>query len=183
MVTKAPTLERFNSAEISLGNGPFYRGIADINLPVGPTSAIRLNVMGQDFDTVGRDLVEQKRWGVAPSIGIGLGTDTQFTLSYMHQEEDNRPDYGLPYVFGKPAPVSLDTFYGLSDDYEDVTVDLLTAKLDHVATDWLKVSNTLRAGYYTRDATTTAPRVMRPSGRRCRRSGSIAAARAWTARR
>ncbi|HYI71523.1 MAG TPA: TonB-dependent siderophore receptor, partial [Skermanella sp.] len=164
MVTKAPTLERFNSAEISLGNGPFYRGTADINLPVGPTSAIRLNVMGQDSDTVGRDLVEQKRWGVAPSIGIGLGTDTQFTLSYLHQEEDNRPDYGLPYVFGKPAPVSLDTFYGLSDDYEDVTVDLLTAKLDHIATDWLKVSNTLRAGYYTRDATTTAPRVNAPIG-------------------
>ena len=105
MVTKAPTLERFNSAEISLGNGPFYRGTADINLPVGPTSAIRLNVMGQDSDTVGRDLVEQRRWGVAPSIGIGLGTDTQFTLSYLHQEEDNRPDYGLPYVFGRPAPV------------------------------------------------------------------------------
>ncbi|MGF7209430.1 catecholate siderophore receptor [Skermanella aerolata] len=164
MVTKAPTLERFNSAEISLGNGPFYRGTADVNLPVGPTSAIRLNVMGQDSDTVGRDLVEQRRWGVAPSIGIGLGTDTQFTLSYLHQEEDNRPDYGLPYVFGRPAPVSLDTFYGLSDDKEDVTVDLLTAKLDHVATDWLKVSNTLRAGYYTRDATTTAPRVNAPIG-------------------
>ena len=40
-----------------------------------------------------------------------------------------------------------------------MTVDLLTAKLDHIATDWLKLSNTLRAGYYTRDATTTAPRV------------------------
>ena len=93
-----------NSAEISLGNGPFYRGTADVNLPVGPTSAMRLNVMGQDLNTVGRDLVEQKRWGVAPSIGIGLGTDTQFTLSYMHQEEDNRPDYGLPYVFGGRPP-------------------------------------------------------------------------------
>ena len=146
MVTKAPTLERFNSAEISLGNGPFYRGTADLNLPVGLTTAVRLNVMGQDSDTVGRDLAEQRRWGVAPSIGIGLGTDTQFTLSYLHQQEDNRPDYGLPYVFGRPAPVSIDTFYGLRDDYEDVTVDLLTAKLDHVATDWLKLSNTLQDG-------------------------------------
>ena len=159
MVTKAPTLERSNNAEISFGNGPFYRGTADLNLPVGLTTAVRLNVMGQASDTVGRDLAEQRRWGVAPSIGIGLGTDTQFTLSYLHQEENNRPDYGLPYVFGRPAPVSLDTFYGLTDDNEDVTVDLLTAKLDHVATDWLKLSNTLRAGYYTRDATTTAPRV------------------------
>jgi catecholate siderophore receptor len=150
MVTKAPTLERANNAEISLGNGPFYRGTADLNLPVGPASAIRLNVMGQDSDTVGRDLAEQRRWGVAPSIGIGLGTDTQFTLSYLHQEEDNRPDYGLPYVFGRPAPVSIDTFYGLTDDNEDVAVDLLTVKLDHVATDWLKLSNTLRAGYYTK---------------------------------
>jgi catecholate siderophore receptor len=164
MVTKAPTLERANSAEISLGNGPFYRGTADLNLPVGLTTAVRLNVMGQDSDTVGRDLAEQRRWGVAPSIGIGLGTDTQFTLSYLHQEEDNRPDYGLPYVFGRPAPVSLDTFYGLTDDNEEVTVDLLTAKLDHVATDWLKLSNTLRAGYDTRDATTVAPRVNAPIG-------------------
>ena len=113
-----------------------------------------------------------------------MGTDTQFTLSYLHQEEDNRPDYGLPYVFGRPAPVSLDTFYGLTDDYEDVTVDLLTAKLDHVATDWLKLSNTLRAGYYTRDATTVgAARQCARSGRRCRRSGSRAPVQAWTATR
>lgn len=80
MVTKAPTLEHANNAEISLGNGPFYRGTADLNLPIGLTTAVRLNVMGQDSDTVGRDLAEQRRWGVAPSIGVGLGTDTQFTL-------------------------------------------------------------------------------------------------------
>ena len=183
MVTKAPTLERANNAEISLGNGPFYRGTADLNLPVGLTTALRLNVMGQDSDTVGRDLAEQRRWGVAPSIGIGLGTDTQFTLSYLHQEENNRPDYGLPYVFGRPAPVSIDTFYGLKDDYEDVTVDLLTAKLDHVATDWLKLSNTFRTGYYTRDATTTAPRVTAVAGTPLSEIRSRGAGPAWTARR
>ncbi|WP_158044993.1 TonB-dependent receptor [Skermanella pratensis] len=164
LVTKTPTMERSNNAEISLGNGPFFRGTADLNMPVGPTAAVRLNVMGQDSDTVGRDLVEQKRWGIAPSIGLGLGTDTRFTLSYLHQEEDNIPDYGLPYVFGRPAPVDIDTFYGLRDDFEDVQVDLVTAKLDHVATDWLKLSNTLRAGYYSRDATTTAPRVNAAAG-------------------
>jgi catecholate siderophore receptor len=164
IVTKMPNLERSGQAIGSLGTGPFYRGTVDLNTPIGEHTAVRLNAMAQDSETVGRDVAEQSRWGFSPSIGFGLGTDTSLTLSWMHQEENNIPDYGLPFVFGKPAPVDTDSFYGLRDDFEDVQVDLLTAKLNHVATDWLMLSNVLRAGFYNRDATATAPRVTAAAG-------------------
>ena len=156
MVTKAPTLERANSAEISLGNGPFYRGTADLNLPVGLTTAVRLNVMGR---------IPTRSGAIWPSSGAGVW------LRLSGSGLVPIPSLPCPICIRRgiartmaclclraSGPVSLDTFYGLTDDNEEVTVDLLTAKLDHVATDWLKLSNTLRAGYYTRDATTVAPR-------------------------
>ena len=56
-----------------------------------------------------------------PPFAFGIGTDTTFTLKYLHQQEDDLPDYGIPFLFGKPAPVPRDTFYGLPTDdrYQD----------------------------------------------------------------
>ena len=36
----------------------------------------------------------------------GLGTNTQLSLHFLHQSEDNIPDFGVPIVRGRPAPGS-----------------------------------------------------------------------------
>jgi len=37
------------------------------------------------------------------------------TLSYIEEEENNLPDYGIPFIDGKPAVVDRNNYYGLVD--------------------------------------------------------------------
>jgi catecholate siderophore receptor len=158
-VSKVPQLAPGYGGTFSLGNGLYLRGTADINQPITPTIALRVNLMAHKDDLVGRDVAEQKRFGFAPSISFGLGTPTQLTLSYLVQGEDNIPDYGVPYVNGRPARVDRNNFYGFArEDYERTLLNLGTAQLDHRFNDMFSVRNTLRYSHNDREHETTAPR-------------------------
>src|SRR6185437_15358246 len=79
-VSKTPFLEDKYSAHAEAGNGDHVRATADLNYVLGDTSALRLNLMLTDTGVVDRDLTHSTRWGIAPSIAFGLGTDTSVTL-------------------------------------------------------------------------------------------------------
>jgi catecholate siderophore receptor len=159
-VSKVPQLAPSYGGTFSLGNGLYLRGTADINQPITPTIAFRVNLMAHKDDLVGRDVAEQKRFGFAPSISFGLGTPTQLTLSYLVQRENNIPDYGVPYVDGAPARVDRKNFYGLvHEDYEQTLLNLGTARLDHRFNDTFSLRNTLRFSHNDREHEVTAPRV------------------------
>ncbi|HEY4276553.1 MAG TPA: TonB-dependent siderophore receptor [Rhizomicrobium sp.] len=159
-VSKTPFLGDRYSLGLEGGNGDHVRGTADLNYQLSDTAAVRLNLMLTDTGVVDRDLVHSHRWGVAPSIALGLGTDTTFTLSYVHQQTSARPDYGVVVVsppnsvYAKPATefgVPRNTFPGLSADYDKNSADLITTKLTHNATDWLTLENDTRVAAYSRD--------------------------------
>jgi len=94
-----------------------------------------------------------------PTIALGLGTDTQWSLSYMHQHTDAIPDYGL-VVAQRPGqliaePVSeygvpRNTFTGFNTDEDRNDADLVTMRIAHQATRWLTVSNDTRVASYSR---------------------------------
>ncbi|OAI56149.1 hypothetical protein AYO49_04805 [Verrucomicrobiaceae bacterium SCGC AG-212-N21] len=151
--------------------------------PSGPTSgaALRLNGLYHSQDIAGRDYVEEERWGIAGSLAFGLGTDTRLTLSYFHLQQDNQPDYGIPWVPGsitnattgesvpitprlkkyvdKAPPVPFHNYYGSTErDYEEIQTDIATAVIEHDFNDSFRVRNTFRAGRTTRDSIITAPR-------------------------
>jgi len=108
-----------------------------------------------------RDHVTNQRYGIAPSITFGLGGNTQFTLGYLHQQEDNVPDFGVPFIAGRPANVPLRTFYGLSNvDRERYTTDVITGTFQHRFNDAITLRNTTRYGNYERDINATAPRIV-----------------------
>jgi catecholate siderophore receptor len=158
-VSKVPQLTRSYAGTFSPGNGIYLRGTADINQPITPTVGLRVNLMAHNDDIVGRDIAEQKRLGFAPSISFGLGTPTQLNLSYLIQGEDNIPDYGVPYVNGKPARVGRDNFYGFArEDYEKTLLNVGTARLDHRFNDTFSLRNTLRYSHNDREHEVTAPR-------------------------
>ena len=116
--------------------------------------------MGQHVSQAERAHVTNDRFGVAPSVTWGLGTNTQLTLHYLHQQEDNIPDYGLPWLNGRPAPVARSNFYGTSGvDHERLTTDVLTARLSHRFNDTATLRNTFRFANYDRDLDATAPRI------------------------
>ena len=159
--SKAPVLDRFAAATAAGGSGDFRRVTGDLNLQIGSTSAVRVNLMAHGQDAVGRDLVKADRWGAAAALGLGLGTDTTFTLGWLHQQDDRIPDYGVPTLtppgetFAQPvtelAEVDRATFYGFAHDYDDTTADMVTARFNHTASDWLTLSNDTRVGVYSRE--------------------------------
>jgi len=150
-VTKAPRLTPNYTFTGTEGTGPFSRAAIDINQPVADTAAFRLNGMFTDAGVVDRDETHLRRWGAAPSFTIGLGTPTQFNASYYYFGDNNLPDYGFPYVFGKPADVNRSNFYGLIDrDFEKDQVHIGTFKVEHAIGDDIRLRNTLRYASYAR---------------------------------
>ena len=159
--SKVPMLDRFIAGTGSIGSGDFRRFVGDVNLPIGDTTAFRVNFMAHGQEVVSRDLVKADRWGIAPTIGFGLGTNTTFTLALLHQQEDRIPDYGVPTLtppgetYAQPVTELTDvdraTFYGFSRDYDDTTADVVTARLNHRAADWVTLSNDMRVGVYSRE--------------------------------
>ena len=103
LVSKAPASIATSAATLNLGTDDTRRVTADVNVPLerlglGERTAFRLNFLAHDSGVAGRDVVENERWGVAPSLAFGLGTPTRLTLSYFKLKQDNISDYGIPWV-------------------------------------------------------------------------------------
>ncbi|MGE3936514.1 MAG: TonB-dependent receptor, partial [Rhodospirillaceae bacterium] len=157
--SKLPTLENFQAGTAAIGMGLFLRGTVDVNRKISDTIAVRLNAMATDQEIVDRDRTESERWAVAPSVAFGLGTNTTFSLAYLHVHDDRIPDYGVPIVIapgdtvGKPVTehgVDRSNWYGTVTDRDETTQDQLTARFQHKANDWFTVYNDTRLGFYDR---------------------------------
>ena len=158
-ISKTPFLKDRYSAAVEGGNGDHFRATTDLNYAFSDTGAVRLNLMYTDTGVVDRDFAHSTRWGIAPMIALGLGTDTQWSLAYMHQHTDAHPDYGLP-VAQRPGqliaePVSeygvpRNTNLQFNTDIDRNDADIVTMKISHQATPWLTLSNDTRAAWYTR---------------------------------
>jgi catecholate siderophore receptor len=160
-VSKTPRLEGFYDGTASAGSGPYFRGTTDINQPLSPTIALRVNAMAQHADIVARDHVEVTRQGFAPTLTLGLGTPTQMTFSYFFQREDNIPDYGFSFFHGKPVRVDRDTWYGLTkDDYEKTYANIATISLNHRFSDDLNLRSAFRYSNVRRDLDTSIPQTL-----------------------
>ena len=168
--SKAPTNENFGAASLSFGTASQKRATADINRKFSDTGAVRLNVMAQDSGVPGRDHVTNDRWGIAPSVSFGLGTPTRLTFSYLHVQQNNRPDGGLPttgldgYYLAQLAArggngprVDTGNYYGWMSDHDKVKADMLTARIEHDFSPDLKLSNVTRWGRSRQDLVITAP--------------------------
>lgn len=158
-ISKEAKLEDFVRTEASGGNGPLYRGTLDVNRQINETSAFRFNAMGNKQDILDRDTVKSDRWGVAGSLGLGIGTDTSWFLDYVHQSNNRTPDFGQPMVtrsatdvrrpvaeFGVPR----NYYYGKDSDIDKSNVDMLTSRFSTEANDWLTIKNDTRISRYDR---------------------------------
>src|SRR5690606_31043967 len=121
----------------------FKRATADLNVPLGKTTAVRLNAMIQDNESH-RDYVENGRFGFAPSVRFGINTPTEVTLSYQYLRTRDVPDYGIVHLFGRPAPVDPSNFYGFpTRDYDHLDTHIATLRVDHRFSEALSLRNTL----------------------------------------
>ncbi len=177
LVSKQPKLEDSFDASLGIGSARYKRGTIDWNRQLGDTSAFRLNVMGLDSNQAGRDVVENNRWGVAPSLAWGLGTENRVYLNYLHVKQTNVPDGGVPTIglpgysapsastsfLGTAGRVDTNNFYGTASDHDYVTTDMATLRLEHDFNADTTVRNTTRWARTTQDYLLTSFLVSAPS--------------------
>lgn len=147
-VSKAPTLAPLWSGTLMAGSNDLVRGTADLDQPIGESAAIRLNAMAEHSKVTDRDNVRNSRWGIAPSIAVGIGGPDSVTASYLHQEEHNIPDVGIPFIDGRPAKVPRNLDYGLTSDRATANVDIGTLRYRHEFSADVAISDTLRYADY-----------------------------------
>jgi catecholate siderophore receptor len=146
-VSKAPTLSPFESFTAILGTNNLYRVTADVDLGLSPSAALRFNAMDESSEVADRDYVKNRRWGVAPSLALGIGEDNSLTIVLLHQQENDVPDSGIPFLGSRPAPVPRDAYYGLTSDRTTTRDDIGTVRFKHdfdgsaVFTDTLRYAN------------------------------------------
>lgn len=176
-VSKMAHLQDSTTLNTTVGTSNLYRGTVDTNQQLGEHSALRLNGMWNSNDVAGRDNVFQSRYGIGASLAMGLGTDTRFTLNYMRQEENNLPDFGIPFVptngtfvggYGylnsyanQIAPVNYNTSFARRNyDFQKIQTDMITAIFEHDFSSTLKFRNTTRWSRNHYDARVAAPRFV-----------------------
>lgn len=180
LVSKMPTADRFAAVSGSLGTDDYKRATLDVNQPINDLVGVRVAAMWHDQDIAGRDALYSKRWGVAPSIKIGLDGPTSLTIGYYHLETDELPDSGIPYLYTSGnVPVGVtetapadkfttisgaavdrprDAFYGLkSRDFRKTNVNNLTARVQHEFDGGVTLRNTSRFGRSTQGYVWTQP--------------------------
>ena len=131
---------------VSAGTDDYARLTADVNKDLSEHSALRINAMGHRNDVAGRDYEQFERWGIAPSLAFGLDTDTTVTLSYLYQNDDNVPQYGVPFYDGRPlAGVDSSSYFGYHNiDRQEIDTNAFTTIIDHRFNDALSLRNLSR---------------------------------------
>jgi catecholate siderophore receptor len=145
IVTKRPKADDAYVATAGVGTDNYYRATVDLNKRVSDMVAFRLNAMWHRNDVPGRDIEDYKRWGVAPSVTFGIDSPTSLTLQYSHQEDDNVPQYGVPYYNGRVPGVSRSDYFGYRNvDKQTINVDQFTGIFEHAFGDTVSVRNLAR---------------------------------------
>ena len=170
MVSKTPKLGDFLNGGFTYGSDQTRRYTVDVNRQFLDTAAFRLNLMSHEQNVAGRESVNYDRWGVAPSLTFGLGTENRLNLSYYHLESNDLPDSGIPYGYSNSSKTAVHAhdkpddggdsknFYGLKDrDFRKTRVDISTISFEHDFNDAMTLKNTFRHGNTGQDYILTQP--------------------------
>ena len=163
LVTKTPQADNLTVLEAGVGTDDYYRATVDSNVRVSDLIAVRVTGMFHRNDYPGRDVERYKRWGIAPSITIGMDSPTRLTLSYVHQEDNNTPIYGVPFYItatnNGPVPgIDRSDYFGIENlDRQKITLDQATMRFEHDFSDGVSVRNLTRWQRVHQPSVTSAP--------------------------
>jgi catecholate siderophore receptor len=156
-ITKKPSLTPANEVDVSTTTNGLVRTTADLNQPLSDTSAFRINAMAQDGDATTRNQSHVQDYGIAPSLQFGIGTPTTVTLSALLQHNNDQPDYGVPALNGRPAPVGRNTAYGFNSDNTTSDIGFFEGVIRHKITADTTIRNQTTYNDVKTDAIETAP--------------------------
>lgn len=178
LVIKSPQQRNFVTGEFTAGTAPGARAVVDGNWQLSDHAAFRLNVLGDTGHVAGRDeAVDYHKFGIAPSLSLGLGTATRLNLNYYHLDDRGMPDYGIPLNPNTGAPTHgapHKAFYGLEDrDFRETTTDIGTLTIEHDLSSNLVLRNMTRSGRSTNSYVATAPNGASPVFAEVNQAGTL----------
>jgi catecholate siderophore receptor len=150
LTTKRPAARSEATLGAAIGTDNYQRVTADVNRMIGDSAAFRVNAMAHRNDIPGRDVEQNERWGIAPSLTLGLNGPTRLTFLFAHQEDNNTPQYGIPYALNVmnngplPGADPSDYFGYRNIDTQESTVDAFTTIIEHNFSEDLSVRNLTR---------------------------------------
>jgi catecholate siderophore receptor len=176
MQTKAPHETSAYAVTYGYGSGGLNRTTVDLNQDLAFSahdswlgrSAVRLNALWEDGGVAGREIVTRKNQSVAPSIALGLNTQTRVTGAVQITRQDNVPDYGIPGSAWSDTqlapttviatqPVNSRNFYGsVGYDFDKVEQQSYTGRVEHDINSNLTIRNQTRYNETHRTAVITA---------------------------
>lgn len=157
--TKQAKLSNFAEVSGTVGSDGRLRTTLDDNTKLSDDSALRVNVFAQDLQTT-RDVMQNKDFGVAPTLRLGIGSQTEITLSALLQHNSDMPDYGVQSLNGHPITASRDTYYGLASDLTTQDIEMLNGVVKHTINDTWTLRNQTQLNRYTTDAQETAAHAL-----------------------
>ena len=163
-ISKKPEARDRGEVEATIGTDGYFRSTGDYNKALSDSAAFRVTAFGQQIEST-RDVTKQKDAGVAPSVRLGIGTPTEFSVSALVQRNRDIPDYGFPFVtttgagtVRKPIDAPANNYYGYADDQFNQDINVASLTLQHKASS----ATTLRTRLQVSEGRTQAranPRV------------------------
>src|SRR5690606_1947694 len=137
--------------EVAFQFGSFdkKRLTGDLNVKIAENSAIRLVALAEESRSF-RYPQDVDQRAIAPTLPLGIGTATEFSLSYYYLKTHDGTDYGEPALWlrdiggdANMPPVSPRKYYGFANhDYAEHETHIATARIDHRINETLSIHNT-----------------------------------------
>lgn len=187
LVSKRPTGRSRTVVQAGIGTDNYYRATVDADQKLSDSVGVRLNAMYHHNDVPGREVEKSERWGVMPSVTFGLDAPTKLSVIYLHQEDNNIPQYGVPYVTstnngftGQVPGTSRSAYYGFRNlDRQDSNLDQGTAIFEQELSSRISLRNLTRYQDVTQysiadgpEGTFCLPTGLQASGLACTAAGS-----------
>ncbi|MBT5518586.1 MAG: TonB-dependent siderophore receptor [Rhodobiaceae bacterium] len=147
---KARLGDPFQDVDIRLDSFGGTHLAADVNLPVGKTTALRVNAYGETLDG-DRDFYDGERSGINPTLKINLSPQTTLDLSYERMDHERFIDRGIVTSRETGAPVAAlrDTVFGsATDNISTLEADVWRARVTRMYSDKTTGALTLHYGDY-----------------------------------
>ncbi len=166
-VSKTPLLTDRHKVTGSVGTDSYLEATGDFNKRLGETTAIRVNVMHRDegswrSNPASGTEAELHREGLAASLGLGISTDDEFTLSHLVTTVDDNPDYGISFDAATRRPgttFSPGTFWGSGLNFDEGETRITTATYSHRFSPKSEWRTQLRHAEYERSYWARTPRL------------------------
>ncbi|MCB5184804.1 TonB-dependent siderophore receptor [Methylobacillus gramineus] len=157
-ITKKPVDKAMANLTMTLGSYDSQRYEADVNQPLADNVGFRINAARQKADGFRQQNFIDREF-IAPSLQLDISEKSRLLLQAEYLDDRRLNDFGIPAVNGRPARVSIKTYYGSSDgrhdDYVQSRVSAGTIVFEHSFNDDVKLRNAFRAYSYDLDRNNT----------------------------